>query len=107
MNETATEPNHAQAILSVLGFEALSQSEQEALLVSLSDAVMERAMQRLILSLNPEQVVAFEHYLESEPDQIEIFKHIHETYPHFADIVKEEANELHEVLADHAAAVEV
>lgn len=85
-------------IIELLGIENFSVEEKVAYLSKIADAVMDKVLLRLVAELSDDQVEAMEQFMETEPDPETVMKHLAEHHENFALFLKEEVNNLQEVL---------
>jgi len=77
-------------LATLLGLDKMSPVERDVFLEKTGSLIIEAAVGRLLLSLEPAQVEHIEAYTEAAPDSEDIFEYFLKTYPTFEPIVEEE-----------------
>jgi hypothetical protein len=84
------EPQINSELATLLGIDKMSESEKTAFLERTGSLIIDAAIGRLLLSLEPEQVNKIEAYVDAAPETEDIFAYFLKTYPDFQSIVEEE-----------------
>jgi hypothetical protein len=85
------EPQINPELATLLGVDKMGEQEKETFLARAGSIIIEAAIGRLLLSLEPDQVSQIEAYTEAAPETEDIFEYLLKTYPTFESIVEEEA----------------
>ncbi|MEK7462203.1 MAG: hypothetical protein AAB618_01380 [Patescibacteria group bacterium] len=74
----------------ILGLKEMSVEEQEDFLLSVGTLIIESAVTKFIVSILPDERLAFELWLETHNEDDNLFERALEAYPLFAEILREE-----------------
>ncbi len=76
----------------ILGLGEMSETEKRDFLNNVGKLVIESAVLKFVVSIPPEERIAFEEWLEAHGNEDDLFESSLKTYPLFADILQTEAD---------------
>jgi len=77
-------------LATLLGIDQMSESEKAVFLERTGNIIIDGAVGKLLMSLEPDQVAKIEAYVDAAPETTDIFEYFLKTYPDFQSIVEEE-----------------